>query len=362
MKKCFILFFLFCAFNLNAQILIFELYGGGGNSGATYNNDFVVLYNSGGAPASLNNHSLQYASSSGTSWAEQVLPNVSIAAGDYYFITIPTTGTSGFATPTPDLTSTSFSSGGIAASSGKLALMSNTTSLDGTSDPTLGPSAGLIDFVGYGTANAFEGGSAAPSGSNNSVVYRSGGTDSNVNGTDFASNSNLSTGSFAVNYTSFTGKLKIDAINLNWQTSTESNNQGFEVQKSRNAVNFETIARIDGAGNSEVLNNYDFVDTRPFEGSNYYRLKQTDFDGTADFSKIIQVLYDVNGSYVSIYPNPLAAGETLNIQKSESLELKAIKNILGQSFHTSSDLEEGLYFLQFTSSKGEKITKKLVVN
>ncbi|AWV98688.1 hypothetical protein DJ013_11095 [Arcticibacterium luteifluviistationis] len=167
---------------------------------------------------------------------------------------------------------------------------------------------------------------------------------------------------FAVNYTSFDGKARTGAISLNWQTSSETNNQGFEVQKSRNAVSFETISRIDGAGDSQDLNSYNFTDEQPFTGSNYYRLKQKDFDGTVDYSKIIQVYFDVNGSFVSLHPNPLSAGQALNIQKSESLELNSIRNVMGQNFPASSNLKEGLYFLQFTSSNGEKITKKLVVN
>lgn len=168
--------------------------------------------------------------------------------------------------------------------------------------------------------------------------------------------------SFNVNYISFKANRNLKTINLNWQTTTEINNQGFEVEKSRNAVNFETIARIDGAGNSQDLTNYYFTDEQPFTGSNYYRLKQKDFDGTVDYSKIIQVFFDAEGDFVSIFPNPLAAGQNLNIEKSESLQLNNIRNINGQSFQKTENLKEGLYFFQFTNPNGGSVVKKLVVN
>jgi hypothetical protein len=162
---------------------------------------------------------------------------------------------------------------------------------------------------------------------------------------------------------SFNGESQISSINLNWQTTSETQNEGFEIQKSRNAVNFETFGRIQGSGDSENLNSYSYSDTHPFEGINYYRLKQNDFDGGTDYSKIIQVLWEVDGAYVSLYPNPLRKGEILQIQKSDELKLQNIYNLNGQASETSIEsLSEGFYFLHFTNDTGERIVKKLIIN
>ena len=102
-------------------------------------------------------------------------------------------------------------------------------------------------------------------------------------------------------------KVNNDIV-LSWTTATELNNDYFSLQRSVDGKEFSTIAKIDGAGNSNSIINYQYLDSEPLSGMSYYRLKQTDFDGKFAFSKIITVsfAYD-NEANVAIYPNPTSS-------------------------------------------------------
>ena len=161
-------------------VLISQIYGAGGNTGATYNSDYVELYNRSASPVSLTGWSVQYASSSGTSWNSAALSGT-IGAGKYFLLKLAG-GASGAALPTPDSTPTT--SINMSGTSGKVALMNSAAVLTGLSPLGL---SGLQDFVGYGTANAYEGSGAAPGGSSTLAVLRLGGglTDTGNNVVDF---------------------------------------------------------------------------------------------------------------------------------------------------------------------------------
>jgi hypothetical protein len=79
-----------------------------------------------------------------------------------------------------------------------------------------------------------------------------------------------------------------NSVKLNWVTLSETNNDFFTIERSQDGSKFETVGIITGAGNSNNLNDYEFLDLNPFD-INYYRLKQTDFDGNFSYSKIIVV-------------------------------------------------------------------------
>jgi hypothetical protein len=164
-----------------AQVRISQLYPGGGNSSATYTHDFIELYNSGTSSQSLDGWSLQYASAASATWAVQSLSGT-IRAKSYFLVSLNSGGSVGSALPSPvDLTgSTSIN---LAASNGKVALVSSTTAL-GVGNPSVG----VLDLLGYGTASGFEG-TAASAFSNNtrSLIRRDNGeTDSNNNSSDFS--------------------------------------------------------------------------------------------------------------------------------------------------------------------------------
>ena len=166
------------------KVVISQVYGGGGNSGATYKNDFIELYNSGSASVDLSTYAVQYASATGSSWSETTLSG-SIAAGHYYLIQ-EAAGSGGTQNlPTPDATG----SISMAATAGKVALTSTTTLLSG-SNPVGGST--VVDFVGYGTtANGYEGSgpAPAPSATVSDLRANGGATDTDNNAADFATGS-----------------------------------------------------------------------------------------------------------------------------------------------------------------------------
>jgi len=155
----------------------------------------------------------------------------------------------------------------------------------------------------------------------------------------------------------FNGTVENGAVVLNWATATETNNDYFTIEKSKDAINFETVAFAGGAGNSNVLLLYSTIDNAPFQDISYYRLKQTDFDGKYTYSNLVKVDFvHQMADNVSIYPNPFNTSATIMIKEVSQMinyELR-IYNVLGaEVMNTSitnqittletSDLPSGIY-------------------
>ncbi|WP_447951979.1 InlB B-repeat-containing protein [Chryseobacterium koreense] len=131
------------------QVVISQIYGGGGNTGATFKNDYVEIFNRGSSNQSLNGWSIQQASATGNSWSVTPLTNFTLKPGQYYLIQLAG-GTNGSAIPTADVIN---NGPNIGVGGGKIVLAATTTAYT-IVDPTLN----VIDKVGFGsTANGFEG-------------------------------------------------------------------------------------------------------------------------------------------------------------------------------------------------------------
>jgi hypothetical protein len=103
----------------------------------------------------------------------------------------------------------------------------------------------------------------------------------------------------------FQGENFSNGIELEWNTANESENSFFIIERSQNGFLFEAIAKINGAGNSTTEKKYSFKDNEPLNGENFYRLKQTDWDGKENyFSQIIKLNYEKNKPVFAVYPNP----------------------------------------------------------
>jgi len=160
-------------------IRISQVYGGGGNTGATYTHDFIELFNSGPSPVNLTGWTVQYASASGSTWQSTALSGA-IAPGQYYLVREAQGAGGTVPLPTPDATG----SIAMSASQGKVALVTTSTPLSGTC-PT---DSSLVDLVGYGGANCFEGSGPAPGLSNTTAALRAGNgcIDTDRNDADFS--------------------------------------------------------------------------------------------------------------------------------------------------------------------------------
>jgi len=170
----------FCA----TKIVISQVYGGGGNSGAQFRNDFIELHNVGTTPVSLTGLAVQFASAGGATFAVQALPSATIPPGGYFLIQESAGANTTLPFPTADFvpSGTGFA---IGATSGKVALTSTTTAITGSACPS---SASIIDLVGFGSGlSCFEGTAGAPAPSNTTSVQRNNGgcDDTNENKNDF---------------------------------------------------------------------------------------------------------------------------------------------------------------------------------
>lgn len=165
------------------DLVVSQVFAGGGNAGAPFTNDYVELFNRGSTAVDVGGWSVQYASATGTSWQVTAL-NGSIAPGRHYLVQLASGGTVGASLPTPDATGAS----NLAVSGGKVAVVRGATAL------TCGATAGscsavteVADLVGYGGATDFEG-AAAPAIDNTTAATRASGgcADTDANGSDFA--------------------------------------------------------------------------------------------------------------------------------------------------------------------------------
>ena len=118
----------------------------------------------------------------------------------------------------------------------------------------------------------------------------------------------LSGTALPVSLADFNGRSEGSVNILTWNTKSESNNKGFELQRSADGANYTTIGNIASKaenGNSSVQLNYQFNDARPLSGINYYRLKQVDYDGRFSFSGVVTLKSKVSEIIISsVYPNP----------------------------------------------------------
>ncbi|QCB95326.1 ExeM/NucH family extracellular endonuclease [Cellulomonas shaoxiangyii] len=164
----------------DAPVVISEVYGGGGNSGATLTQDFVELYNPGDAPVDVSGWAVQYASAGGATWQVTRLTGASVPAGGHLLVG-QARGAGGSVDITPDVTGTTAMSG----SAGKVALTAGTQAL--TCGTGCADVPAVVDLVGYGAnASSFAGSGPAPGTGNATSASRvAGGTNTADNAADF---------------------------------------------------------------------------------------------------------------------------------------------------------------------------------
>lgn len=214
------------------------------------------------------------------------------------------------------------------------------------------------------------------SGSNPAIFYESTGNSSGCNSYSGYSgnltiNGNSCTyvnGALPVTFSSFDTKLDGDQVVVSFSTSSESNNDFFEIQRSANGEDYSTIGNLAGTGNSNEERFYKFYDSGPLFGLNYYRIKQVDFDGKYAYSDIRSVLV----SYVeNAFINAYIRDNTLEINTSfESYDV-SIFNHAGQQVKKIFDLTEksvvdihelpsGMYYISihhFETTQTMKVVK-----
>jgi len=164
-----------------------------------------------------------------------------------------------------------------------------------------------------------------------------------------------------VELSEFKGKVTERGNVLNWTTFSETNNDFFTLEHSLDGQDFERLTSINGAGDSDTPIDYDYLHVSPAKGLNYYRLKQTDYDGSFTYSDIIS-LENKGALSLNVYPNPLK-GSVLTLSVDAANDFNGQVNILDvsgkmiQTISTSiaegentiklnvADLAQGIYFI-----------------
>lgn len=201
--------------------------------------------------------------------------------------------------------------------------------------------------------------------------YRSGWVESsNVNNfSPFAIASSNPINVLPIELISFNAFAKGDKVETTWVTSTEKNNAYFTVEKSLDARHFVEVGRVEGAGNSTSQNSYALTDNRPYSGISYYRLKQTDFDGSHTYSEIRSVRIDRDSKFelVKIYRSDLG----LNLAYRSEAEVLGVEifDLVGKKIYHSQinnnngfstihpNFARGIYLLRL-SNGFEAVTEK----
>ncbi|MBK9731259.1 MAG: T9SS type A sorting domain-containing protein [Chitinophagaceae bacterium] len=156
---------------------------------------------------------------------------------------------------------------------------------------------------------------------------------------------------------SFTAKQQSKEVLLAWSTASEVNNDYFSLERSSNAIDFESIGDVNGAGTSKEILNYFFTDEHPGAGINYYRLKQTDYDGQHSYSNIEAVDFRTDPLAITAYPNPF--NNELTIQGTKTGGLLIVYDVMGKEVYrqetmegatiiNAEDLKAGIYLLHYT--------------
>ncbi len=227
---------------------------------------------------------------------------------------------------------------------------------------------GIVEGSGSITANAFEGS----------------GTTFGVANKDIAPGSTVSEDLLPIELLGFTVKaIDNSKVELNWSTCTEINNDFFTIERSNDGVIFEEIDYIEGAGNSNRIINYSQIDYNPNNGINYYRLKQTDFNGDFEYFNIEVVNLSIEKeTSVSLYPNPVNTNNLMSYSIDgllNNLNVEIIINdmlgrvvfsenlssdengLLKGSIDINSEIPKGNYIL-ISNSNGNLNRSKFIVN
>ncbi len=175
----------------------------------------------------------------------------------------------------------------------------------------------------------------------------------------------------------FDARLNKDLdVDLTWVTAAEVDNDFFTVERSADGISFEPLGYVDGAGNSSNNTYYEFTDTNPFDGINYYRLKQTDFDGETAYTEIRAVRLNKNADQnFVVFPNPANEQFSIVIEGQTEAGQIMISDISGKMVRNLqlnaqddysvfesrvdiSDLNPGMYFVTVPGRGTSRLVKQ----
>jgi len=183
-----------------------------------------------------------------------------------------------------------------------------------------------------------------------------------------------------VELTSFTAIANNGAVELNWTTATETNNQMFEIQRQSSGSEFTTVGFVSGHGTTTETQQYNYVDRTVATGTYSYRLKQVDFDGSFEYSDVVEVDVQTPLTFAldQNYPNPFNPSTSIQYSIPETGNVRlAVFNLIGEevavlvngtvqaghyevSFNASS-LPSGVYLYKLQSANSVEVKKMMLL-
>lgn len=178
-----------------------------------------------------------------------------------------------------------------------------------------------------------------------------------------------------VTFASLSAQNRGGKVTIDWATASESGNEYFEVEHSTRLGGFVALGRVEGAGESQSLRSYDFVHDAPVQGTNYYRIRQVDFEGTFSYSGIVPVeVSTTQAGKVSIFPNPatgnfnVSAGAGWNVETVSVTVLNTVgrrvmewkQDVNATRNVMTTDLAAGIYLIRVEGGD-RSTTQRLIV-
>jgi hypothetical protein len=153
---------------------------------------------------------------------------------------------------------------------------------------------------------------------------------------------------------------------LTWQTSQEVNNDYFDIEHSEDGIRFNSIGKVNGAGNFSGIKSYSYTHIETIQGPHFYRLAQTDYDGRRTYSQITYLMQQGTVKNIMISPNPVADKISLHGFSGAGNNRYSILNLQGQvlaqsaftgnSFFLPKELTRGIYLLRTWGANGDALT------
>lgn len=173
-----------------------------------------------------------------------------------------------------------------------------------------------------------------------------------------------------VEWTQFEAHPVGEGIVLNWSTASEFNHDYFSIEHSQDGVYFQETGVVEGNGNTTSVNHYEFTHLHPFTGSNYYRIKQVDFDGNFQYSPVLKTEFS-DVLKLSLYPNPVKDKITIGgeIQEEEIIYYKVCDQYgkvleSGEAgMNQALDMRAyrpGMYFVKLQKEGTQSVTHKVI--
>lgn len=168
---------------------------------------------------------------------------------------------------------------------------------------------------------------------------------------------------------SFKASKENTTVHLDWSTAQETNNDHFDIERSLNGINWNSIGIINSSGESRMKKDYSFIDKNPVSNINYYRLKMIDQDQTFAYSKISRITFE--NTQVKVYPNPVA--EMLKIDTGDWSNVSNIQllDMSGTAVYNSGDfplhqidirnLSSGNHILRIQKADGSAVVQRIMV-